>query len=210
MVVQGNGKRLAVECDGDRWHPIEKLSEDMDRQAILERLGWVFARIRGSAFFRDSKAAMLPVFERLEELGIAPHGTDPAGTEGTALLDELRAQAAKFRYARDKPDEEAADDESPDIGTSQSSPASPADLGLDLFMQWNTLASSLGAGTNRRLQSALQVESTWDEVVEELHRTQPELDIEQLLREAARSKGVKRIGWRIRQEIRNAIKRVLG
>jgi very-short-patch-repair endonuclease len=37
LVVEGAGKRLAVECDGDRWHPIEKLEEDMARQAILER-----------------------------------------------------------------------------------------------------------------------------------------------------------------------------
>jgi len=35
LVVEGDGKRLAVECDGDRWHPVEKLAEDMARQAIL-------------------------------------------------------------------------------------------------------------------------------------------------------------------------------
>lgn len=70
MVVEGGGKRLAVECDGDRWHPLEKLSEDMERQAILERLGWQFVRIRGSAFYRNPEQAMRPVFERLSEMGI--------------------------------------------------------------------------------------------------------------------------------------------
>ena len=35
VMVEGNNKRLAVECDGDRWHPQEKLAEDMARQAIL-------------------------------------------------------------------------------------------------------------------------------------------------------------------------------
>jgi very-short-patch-repair endonuclease len=29
LVVEGGGRRLAVECDGDRYHPIEKLPEDM-------------------------------------------------------------------------------------------------------------------------------------------------------------------------------------
>ena len=54
LVVEGNNwNRLAVECDGDRWHPIEKLEADMARQAILERLGWRFVRIRESLFFRD-------------------------------------------------------------------------------------------------------------------------------------------------------------
>lgn len=70
MVVEGGGKRLAVECDGDRWHPLEKLSEDIERQTILERLGWQFVRIRGSAFYRNPEQAMRPVFERLSEMGI--------------------------------------------------------------------------------------------------------------------------------------------
>jgi very-short-patch-repair endonuclease len=39
LVVEGEGKRLAIECDGDRHQPLEKLSEDMDRQAVLERMG---------------------------------------------------------------------------------------------------------------------------------------------------------------------------
>lgn len=74
MVVSGSGQRLAVECDGDRWHPMEKIPEDMERQAILERLGWKFIRIRGSEFFRNPEKAMEPVFARLERLGIRPEG----------------------------------------------------------------------------------------------------------------------------------------
>ena len=74
MVVEGGGKRLAVECDGDRWHPQEKLEEDMARQAILERLGWRFVRIRGSQFFRDPDKAMEAVFNRLQSLDIPPEG----------------------------------------------------------------------------------------------------------------------------------------
>jgi very-short-patch-repair endonuclease len=72
MVVAGNGKRLAVECDGERDQGPEKLQEDMNRQAILERLGWQFVRIRGSVFFRDENRSMKTVFQRLEELGITP------------------------------------------------------------------------------------------------------------------------------------------
>lgn len=70
MVVEGGGKRLAIECDGDRYHPIEKLAEDINRQTILERLNWTFVRIRGSAFYRDEATAMQPIFKMLEELEI--------------------------------------------------------------------------------------------------------------------------------------------
>jgi very-short-patch-repair endonuclease len=72
LVVEGNGKRLAVECDGDRFHPHEKLAEDMERQAVLERLGWIFARIRGSVYFRDPNRAMKSVFDKLQNLEIFP------------------------------------------------------------------------------------------------------------------------------------------
>ena len=72
LVVTSGEKLLAVECDGERHHGPEKLQEDMERQAILERSGLQFVRIRGSIFFRDEERAMHPVFQRLNELGITP------------------------------------------------------------------------------------------------------------------------------------------
>jgi very-short-patch-repair endonuclease/superfamily I DNA/RNA helicase len=92
MVVEGDGKRLALECDGDRYHPIEKLAEDVERQAILERLGWKFVRIRGSAFYRDPDGAMEVVFAKLGELGIPPVGVDgEAPLTDMTLIHELAA-----------------------------------------------------------------------------------------------------------------------
>ncbi|MEP7242265.1 MAG: AAA domain-containing protein [Gammaproteobacteria bacterium] len=70
MVVEGDEKRLAVECDGDKYRSQESLAEDTARQAVLERLGWQFVRIRGSVFYRDPEAAMRGVFERLGAIGI--------------------------------------------------------------------------------------------------------------------------------------------
>ncbi len=91
MVVEGDGKRLAVECDGDRYHPIEKLAEDMNRQAILERLGWKFARIRGSAFYRNPDQAMESVFRRLDEIEIFPNTSAISGNgkDDRTLIEEL-------------------------------------------------------------------------------------------------------------------------
>ena len=70
LVVVGNGRRLAIECDGEQFHGPERLQEDLERQAILERLGWTFVRIRGSLFFRDEDRALESVFQRLQELNI--------------------------------------------------------------------------------------------------------------------------------------------
>lgn len=96
LVVEGAGKRLAIECDGDRWHPQEKLEEDMARQAILERLGWRFVRIRGSQFFRDPDNAMKPVFARLQELAIPAEGMVKQSSEnidGQELKDRIIRRA---------------------------------------------------------------------------------------------------------------------
>ncbi len=68
FVVEAGGQRLAVECDGEQFHPPEKWSADRERQDTLERVGWEFVRIRGSAFYRDRERAMEPLFKRLREL----------------------------------------------------------------------------------------------------------------------------------------------
>ena len=88
LAVVGGGRRLAVELDGERHLEPEQLQEDMDRQALLERLGWQFVRVRGSVIFRDEERAMEPVFQRLEELGITPDA-NPVGPESPAEADEL-------------------------------------------------------------------------------------------------------------------------
>lgn len=70
LVVDGPESRLAVECDGERWHGEDRWHADRARQEVLERAGWTFSRIRGSAFFHDPESALEPLWERLEELGI--------------------------------------------------------------------------------------------------------------------------------------------
>jgi very-short-patch-repair endonuclease len=68
-----DGRRLAIECDGDAYHGPEQWESDMRRQAVLERVGnCVFVRIRGSIFAREPEAALRPLWQRIEELGIAP------------------------------------------------------------------------------------------------------------------------------------------
>jgi very-short-patch-repair endonuclease len=77
LVVEGNGKRLAIECDGDRYQPLEKLHEDMDRQSVLERMGWIFTRVRSSEFLRNPDRTLKPVLEKLQQLEISPVAVKP-------------------------------------------------------------------------------------------------------------------------------------
>jgi very-short-patch-repair endonuclease/NAD(P)-dependent dehydrogenase (short-subunit alcohol dehydrogenase family) len=89
MIVEGSSKRVAIECDGDRYHPPEKLSDDIQRQMVLERLGWTFIRIRGSEYFRNKESAIKRVIAELESMGIEKLG--PKTSEATVeVADELR------------------------------------------------------------------------------------------------------------------------
>jgi very-short-patch-repair endonuclease len=73
MVVEGaNGRRLAVECDGDRYHGPEQWRQDMRRQRVLERVGWRFWRSFASSYYRDTDAVIGDLVAMLTRLGIEP------------------------------------------------------------------------------------------------------------------------------------------
>src|SRR6185437_5097401 len=96
LVVEGARDRLAIECDGDRFHTIENLQADMERQAVLERLGWRFIRVRGSEFFRNPERALVPLYERLERMGIEPAVNDTAPPD-SQLSKRVIAEARRIR-----------------------------------------------------------------------------------------------------------------
>lgn len=81
LVVEGIRDRLAVECDGERWHGPEKFEEDMQRQGSLERSGWKFWRIRGREFYFNKKEAMESLWVKLAEMGIQPGDSDTIEVE---------------------------------------------------------------------------------------------------------------------------------
>jgi very-short-patch-repair endonuclease len=71
LVVEGaNDRRLAVECDGDRYHGPDQWSRDMARQRVLERVGWRFWRCWGSDFALDPDGCLADLIDRLNREGI--------------------------------------------------------------------------------------------------------------------------------------------
>jgi very-short-patch-repair endonuclease len=72
LVIQGENARLAVECDGDQYHSLEKWEDDQKRESQLRRAGWVFWRLTGSSFYRNKEKALDPLWEKLEKMGIKP------------------------------------------------------------------------------------------------------------------------------------------
>jgi len=74
LVVEGITHRLAVECDGEAWHGMDRYEADLERQRQLERAGWRFVRIRESEFYANREQAIRRVLFACEELGIKPVG----------------------------------------------------------------------------------------------------------------------------------------
>jgi very-short-patch-repair endonuclease len=70
LVVSDGRQQVAIECDGDRTKTPVRIAADMARQAVLERVGWRFIRVRGTRFFRDRDGAMDAVFAELRRLGV--------------------------------------------------------------------------------------------------------------------------------------------
>ncbi|MEB3197962.1 MAG: AAA domain-containing protein [Candidatus Sericytochromatia bacterium] len=79
LVVEGARARLALSCEGDRWHGLARWEAAQRRQAVLERVGWRFCQVRGSAFYRDPARALAPIWEALADLGIQPEAGAEAG-----------------------------------------------------------------------------------------------------------------------------------
>jgi hypothetical protein len=80
MVVEGhNDARLAVECDGDKYHGPDKWADDVRRERNLMRAGWgVFWRCFASAFIRRRKEVLGDLLRTLAERGIEPIGAEGA------------------------------------------------------------------------------------------------------------------------------------
>lgn len=75
MVVEGAGDaRLAVECDGDEFHGPDRWVHDMNRQRVLERVGWTFWRCFASTWTLRKEEVFSELLERLSNMGVEPLG----------------------------------------------------------------------------------------------------------------------------------------
>lgn len=67
----------------------------MDRQAILERLGWTFIRIRGSEYYRNRAKTIDRVIGELTAVGIKPESMTMEGN--TVTVEDPIVESVKRR-----------------------------------------------------------------------------------------------------------------
>ena len=99
MVALFQDKKVAIECDGEKWHSTEeRIREDMERQNVLERCGWEFIRIRGSRYFKNPESAMKALIEELNRKGIYPESMEDKRylVKEKELLNKIKNRALKI------------------------------------------------------------------------------------------------------------------
>ncbi|SLM32104.1 putative DNA helicase [Desulfamplus magnetovallimortis] len=73
LVVEGeNDQRLAIELDGDKYHPPEQWMNDWKRQRTMERVGWQFWRCWGSSYTIDPEGCIDDLINVLNNMQIVP------------------------------------------------------------------------------------------------------------------------------------------
>ncbi|WKY48112.1 AAA domain-containing protein [Eubacteriaceae bacterium ES3] len=73
LVAVSGEKKIAIECDGELYSSgAENIRVEMEKQAVLERLGWRFIHIRGSEYYGDPEATLKRVMRELKEFEIEP------------------------------------------------------------------------------------------------------------------------------------------
>ena len=75
VALLSNGVKIAIECDGDKFHGAEQFQNDLMRQRVLERCGWQFVRIRGAEYYSNRKKALEPLWKKLRENDIQKEET---------------------------------------------------------------------------------------------------------------------------------------
>lgn len=107
VVEDEQGARIAIECDGDRYHGPDKWQDDMRRQKILERVGWTFWRCFASTFVLKRTEVIEDLFETISNLGIKPISITSSENYQSAFV-ESRTYTAFDMYKKKDEEEEIA------------------------------------------------------------------------------------------------------
>jgi len=65
-----DGTKIAIECDGDKWHGPEQHQNDIMRQKVLERSGWQFFRVRGYEYYTNREKTLEPLWKLFQRYDI--------------------------------------------------------------------------------------------------------------------------------------------
>lgn len=132
IVAEYRKNRIAIECDGERFHSGEqKIREDMERQTILERIGWRFIRIRGSKYYRNKEKTIEDIIDQLNDRGIYPESSNYQNVDqnNTDLFERVKTYAS---HLLEKFNDEDAISEYEDVSIIQPKTVNSRNIEIDI------------------------------------------------------------------------------
>lgn len=100
LVVEGKHQRVAIRCDGDREHAPDRFKVVVERESVLERLGWRFVSLRATQYFREPEKTVQALLQRLRDMGmesLVGGLGDPNQDDGSALYRRIVDRAAQLQ-----------------------------------------------------------------------------------------------------------------
>lgn len=68
VINDKNGKKIAIECDGDEFKSKEEYEADIIEQDVLTRCGWKFIRVRASQFYANKQKTVSDVITKINNI----------------------------------------------------------------------------------------------------------------------------------------------
>ena len=97
MIVEYDNKKIAIECDGEAYHSTEEqIRRDLERQTILERIGWNFIRIRGSEYYKSKNETLQSLDNRLKSMGFYPKKVQGDKIVSDAVVNAIKQEATRL------------------------------------------------------------------------------------------------------------------
>lgn len=97
MIVEYDNKKIAVECDGEAYHSTdEEIRRDLERQTILERIGWNFIRIRGSEYYKSKNDTLEALDRRLKSMGFYPENVEETNVVRDSVVETIKLEASRL------------------------------------------------------------------------------------------------------------------
>ena len=112
VVEDAHGHRLAVECDGDRWHSSDsQIRSDLYRQRTLETIGWRFHRFLASEWYSEPELHLAAILDELQRSERPSSRRNPVESSDDVEFTE-EDEADMFDEVDDEPIEETQVDAS--------------------------------------------------------------------------------------------------
>lgn len=68
IINDKSGKKIAIECDGDKLNTKEEYEEDIIEQDVLTRCGWKFIRIRACQYYYNKEKTVKDLINNINEI----------------------------------------------------------------------------------------------------------------------------------------------